>query len=271
MKKIPLLLVLVMLVCGFLKAQDFKMGLRIGPNFSTLYDVKSEGMYTPSLFSGKQNYKMSVGVRAGIIFDIGFTDVISLQPALYYSLQRYGSKGEFTMTDPTSLILEGTTVVKTEEDYRTQLIQIPVLVNFKIHFANNFRHAFVLGVGPYFSVAVSGRDIVTGTATDSEGNIYDIESRQNYYKSERIYYTVRNRADGTGEQYLAFVSERPFKQCDFGFTFAAGFELNKFYVGAACDLGVINSANVKTWEDAGIKGYTQRNLNLQITIGYTFN
>lgn len=265
-------MVILTLFCCVSLAQEFRMGLRVGPNFTTLYDVKSDGMYSPSLFGGKQNYKMAVGVRGGLVFDVALTDVIGLQPAIYYSLQRYVSKGEFVFADPESKLIEESATMKTEEDYRNQLVQIPVLVNFRLHFKNNYKNSVVFGIGPYFSVAVAGRDVMTGTATDNTtGAIYEIESRENYYKHEEINYYLRNKVDGIAEEYLAKVATHPYKRCDFGFTFALGVELNKFYIGAACDLGVVNSANSKEWEDAGIKGYTQRNVNTQITIGYYFN
>jgi hypothetical protein len=265
MKKIVAIIVLSLCCISMVMAQGqgtFRAGLRIGPNFSTLYGLQSDGQKIPTLFSAEEKYKMKPGVRAGFVFDIGLTDVISLQPAIYYSLQRWGSKGQFNFDD--------TLIMKTEEVMSMQLIQIPVLVNFRIAFKNNYNYAFVFGVGPYFSVSMFGQDVMDGLLVDQyTGESLYIRGKANFYKDEKISYFVTDKS-GYSQEYITGYDKRPFRRCDFGFTIAAGFELKKFYIGVACDLGVINTANTKEWEEVGIRGYTQRNLNLQATLGYYF-
>ena len=265
MKKIIAIIILSLCCASMVIAQgegNFRAGLRIGPNFSTLYGLQSDGQKIPTLFSNSEKYKMKVGVRAGFVFDYGITDVVHIQPAIYYSLQRWGSKGQFELTD--------SVVLQTEEVLSMQIIQIPVLVNFRIAFKNDFRKAVVLGVGPYFSVAMVGHDILDGTFINQyTGESLDVRGKANFYKNEEVCYYVTQK-NGQVEKYTTGLDEHPFRRCDFGFTVAVGVELNKFYIGAACDLGVINSANAKEWEEAGIKGYSQRNLNLQFTVGYYF-
>lgn len=267
MKKIIAIIVLSLCCTSMVFAQgkgEFRVGLRIGPNFSTLYGIESDGQKIPTLFSASEKYKMKPGVRAGFVFDYGLTDVVSIQPAIYYSLQRWGSKGQFVMETDTALIL------KTEEVMSMQLIQIPVLVNFRIAFKNNFRNAFVFGVGPYFSVSVQGQDVLDGSVINQNtGESLDIRGKANFYKNQQISYYITDKS-GYAEEYKTSFDAHPYHRCDFGFTIAAGFELKKFYIGVACDLGVINSANSKEWAEAGIKGYSQRNLNLQATLGYYF-
>ncbi|MBO4654151.1 MAG: PorT family protein [Bacteroidales bacterium] len=265
MKKIFVIALLSLCCSSMIFAQGegtFRAGLRIGPNFSTLYGLRSDGQKIPTLFSNAEQYKMKPGVRAGFVFDIGLTDVVSLQPAIYYSLQRWGSKGQFNLTD--SLVL------KTEEVMSMQLVQIPVLVNFRIAFKEDYKKAFVFGVGPYFSVALVGYDVLDGTFINQyTGESLDMRGKANFYKNEQISYYVTQKNDQV-LKYTTDFDAHPYRRCDFGFTVAAGFELKKFYIGVACDLGVINSANAKEWEEAGIKGYSQRNLNLQATLGYYF-
>lgn len=266
MKKVFVIILLLASSITMLWAQGqgtFRAGLRIGPNFSTLYAVESDGAKIPTLFSASEKYKMKPGVRAGFVFDIGLTDVISIQPAIYYSLQRWGSKGQFVADDTIH-------VLQTEETMSMQLIQIPVLVNFRIAFKNDYRKAFVLGVGPYFSVAMVGRDLLDGLyINNNTGESLDIRGTANFYKNEKICYYVTQK-NGQVDTYTTNFDAHPFRRCDFGFTLAAGFELNKFYIGVGVDLGVINSANAKEWEEAGVRGYSQRNLNLQATVGYYF-
>lgn len=265
MKKIIAIIVLSLCCSSMIFAQGkgtFRVGLRIGPNFSTLYGIESDGQKIPTLYSSAERYKMKVGVRGGFVFDLGLTDVVSLQPAIYYSLQRWGSSGQFQLTD--------SIVLKTEEVMSMQIVQIPVLVNFRIAFKNNYQHAFVFGVGPYFSVAVQGQDVLDGSFINQfSGESLDIRGKANFYKNQQISYYVTDKS-GYAEEYKTRYDEHPYRRCDFGFTVAAGFELKKFYIGAACDFGVINTANPKEWEEAGIKGYSQRNLNLQATLGYYF-
>lgn len=267
MKKIIVIFVLSLCCSGMVFAQgkgDFRVGLRIGPNFSTLYGIETDGQKIPTLYSSAERYKMKVGVRGGFVFDLGLTDVVSIQPAIYYSLQRWGSKGQYVLEEDSAIIL------KTEEVMSMQIVQVPVLVNFRLTFKNNYQHAFVFGVGPYFSVAFQGQDILDGSFINQyTGESLDIRGKANFYKNEQIsYYVTQN--NGQVEEYKTDYNEHPYRRCDFGFTVAAGFELKKFYIGVACDFGVINSANTKEWEEAGIRGYSQRNLNLQATLGYYF-
>ena len=265
MKKLFVIFLLFACSITMLMAQGqgtFRAGLRIGPNFSTLYGIESDGQKIPTLFSSAEKYKMKPGVRAGFVFDIGLTDVVSIQPSIYYSLQRWGSKGQFE--------LEENIVLKTEEVLSMQLIQIPVLVNFRMAFKNDYRKAFVFGVGPYFSVSMVGQDVMDGKFINTvTGESLDIRGKANFYKNEEICYYVTQK-NGQVVTYKTDFDSHPFRRCDFGFTLAAGFELNKFYIGVGVDLGVINSANAKEWEEAGVKGYRQRNLNLQATVGYFF-
>jgi hypothetical protein len=265
MKKIIIIILLLACSTTMLLAQGqgtFRAGLRIGANFSTLYAVESDGQKIPTLFSSSARYKMKPGVRAGFVFDVGLTDVVSIQPAIYYSLQRWGSKDQFEV--------DSNIILKTDETLSMQLLQIPVLVNFRIAFKNDYRKAFVVGVGPYFSVAIVGYDVLDGLYVNTvTGESLDIRGKANFYKNEEIVYYVTQK-NGHVDTYRTNFDRHPFHRCDFGFTIAAGFELNKFYIGAACDLGVINSANTAEWEEAGIMGYSQRNFNLQVTLGYYF-
>ena len=265
MKKFIAIIVLSLCCTCMVMAQgqgSFRVGLRIGPNFSTLYGLQTDGQKIPTLFSAEEKYKMKPGVRAGFVFDIGLTDVISIQPAIYYSLQRWGSKGQFNFND--------TLIMKTQEVMSMQLVQIPVLVNFRIAFKEKRDYAFVFGAGPYFSVSVQGRDALDGLLINQyTGETLYIRGLANFYKDEIISYYVTDKS-GYAKEYKTNYDRHPYHRCDFGFTIAAGFELKKFYIGVACDLGVINTANTKEWEEVGIRGYTQRNLNLQATLGYYF-
>lgn len=263
MKRIFGLLILLIVFCFVSFAQgEFKMGLRIGPNFSTLYGVRSDGIDAPTLFSAKENYRMKAGVRGGFVFDVSLTDVISLQPAIYYSYQRMGTNGKYDYSD--SLVLT------TAEVLSMHIIQIPVMVNFSMHFKNNYNNAFVLGVGPYFSVALHGMDEMTGVGNDKyTGETYGVRGQANFYKNEQISYFITDRS-GYAEKEILPMENHPYNRCDFGFSFNAGFQLSKFYIGAGCDLGVINSANQKEWENLGVNNYVQRNLNVNILVGYNF-
>jgi hypothetical protein len=115
-----------------------------------------------------------------------------------------------------------------------------------------------------------GQDVMDGLLIDQyTGESLYIRGRANFYKDELISYYVTDKS-GYAKEYTTGYDKRPFHRCDFGFTIAGGFELKKFYIGVACDLGVINTANTKEWEEVGVRGYTQRNLNLQATLGYYF-
>lgn len=264
--------IIVLLVCGTmsLMAQEkvsFKAGLRVGANFSTLYGVESDGQIIPTIFSAAEKYKMKPGVRAGLVFDIGLTPKVSIQPAIYYSWQRWGSEGQCYAT----FNQQDTFIMRTKEVMNMQLVQIPVLVNFRLKFKNNEKNAFVFGVGPYFSVALAGQDAMEGTLIDqnNEANYWKIRGKANFYKDEKISLYKTEQDDFVTEYPTGFYNH-PFRRCDFGFSVAVGFELKKFYIGAGADFGVINTANVNEWERVGIREYSQRNLNLQVNLGYYF-
>ena len=265
MKKIIAIFVLSLCCTCMVFAQGkgtFRVGLRIGPNVSQLYALQSDGDKITTIYSNTAKYKMKVGVRAGFVFDMGITNVVSIQPGIYYSWQRWGSKGQFKMTD--------TLYLKAEEVISMQQIQIPILVNFRKTFKNNDQHAFVFGIGPYFSVGIVGQDALKGSYIDQyTGESSDIRGKCNVYKDERIYYYITDKSGYTEQQNIDLYTH-PYRRFDFGLTVAAGFELKKFYIGIACDLGILNTANAKAWESIGIKGYSQRNLNLQATLGYYF-
>ncbi len=265
MKKIIAIIILSLCCTSMVLAQgkgSFRVGIRVGPNVSNLYSLRSDGEKITTLYSNKAEYKMKVGVRAGFVFDIGITNVISIQPGIYYSWQRWGSKGQVKMTD--------TLYFQAKEVLSMQQIQIPILVNFRKTFKSNDQHAFIFGIGPYFSVGLTGQDVLDGKYINQyTGETSDIRGKCYVYKDERIHYYVTDKS-GYTEKINTDLYTHPYQRFDFGITMAAGFELKKFYIGVACDLGILNSANVKAWEEIGIKGYSQRNLNLQATLGYYF-
>ena len=68
MKKIIAIIALSLCCVCMVMAQGqgtFRAGLRIGPNFSTLYGLQTDGQKIPTLFSAEEKYKMKPGVRAG--------------------------------------------------------------------------------------------------------------------------------------------------------------------------------------------------------------
>lgn len=261
MKKIYLLLLLAF-VCSTQAFSQFQMGVRIGANFSMPYGISADGATRTLFVDAPPSYKMKAGVKAGLTFNYQFTDVISIEPAVYYSLQRWGNTASFSFTD--------TLKMTTEETIQMQLIQIPVMVNFSIPFGQKPNHAVVLGVGPYFSVAVSGKEMLDGHLYNQyNGQYLDIRGTADLYKNEQISFYAA-QIDDHWHTYDTPFDSQPYCRCDFGFSFAAGLQLGKFYVGAGCDLGVINTAKSEEWAEAGVKNYKQHNLNIDVMIGFNF-
>ena len=263
MKKISILIFMALISAGSLRAQSsyFRMGFRIGGNMSTMYDVKADGVDAPSIFAGKASYKMKPGVRAGLVFNFKMNNVV-IQPALYYTLQRWGSSCAYNLTDTIRL--------NVTEVMHMQMLHIPVMVYYNFHYGNK-NHAFVIGAGPYLSVALSGKDVMDGTFYDNvTKQSLDVRGEANFYKNEQVSFYCKQIDD----KWLTIPTkfdQQLYTRCDFGFSFAAGFQLKSFYIGAGCDVGAINTAKQKSWEKAGVHGYTQRNLNIHLTLGFDFN
>jgi Outer membrane protein beta-barrel domain len=143
-------------VCAFgmANAQDLKFGVRAGSNFSTLTgDAVADDV------------KMQVGFNAGGLMEIKFTDMISLQPEVLFSMQ--GAKTSDTDNNGITL---------TEDESKINLSYINVPVMFKLYPVKGF----YLEAGPQvgFLVDAKSKDetrTVTGGVETSESTTTDIK------------------------------------------------------------------------------------------------
>ncbi|UYQ92946.1 PorT family protein [Chitinophaga horti] len=168
MKKV-LLSAAALFIAG-LSFGQVKYGIVVGPNFSSM---------TSKLGGEKHTSDLKVGVRAGFTADIPLADDFYVQPSLLYANKGGKEDGEFFGLD---------------YSYKTNLHYLNVPVNFlfkpEVGTGN-----MILGVGPYFAWALSGKsgdnDIEFGSDEmdhdlkrfDSGGNLqvgYELKNGLNF-------------------------------------------------------------------------------------------
>ncbi len=146
MKKVFLML-LVVTMCGAVKAQESKFGVRGGINLSNLSE-KVEGGYAT-------DYKTKVGYRFGFICDAGLSRSFYLQPGLYFT--SLGAK--LDVEDVTATV-------------NLHYSQLPVLASFRIALSDRVK--VHLNAGPYVSIGLAGKQKAEGikvNAFSDEGGL----------------------------------------------------------------------------------------------------
>src|SRR6185312_11589633 len=141
MKKLALVLLAGLSLATAASAQSLQFGVKAGANFSNVNGDGLQGTSTSSL----------VGINGGVYLGLGFTDNLSLQPELVYSMQGFkepdGNGGTATQT----------------ENY----LNIPVLLKYK------------LPVGVYFETGPQVGFLMGAKAKESGVSVSD----KQYFKS----------------------------------------------------------------------------------------
>lgn len=161
MKKV-ILSAIAICTFGFANAQALKFGVRAGANFATLTgDAVADDV------------KMKVGFNAGGLMEIKFTEMISLQPEVLFSMQ--GAKTSDREDDFAGTI--------TEDESTVNLAYINVPVMFKLYPVKGF----FLEAGPQvgFLVSAKSKDETTttsggistneSTTTDIKGDLKTVD------------------------------------------------------------------------------------------------
>lgn len=136
-------MLLVVTMCGAVKAQKGIWGVRGGINLSKVNE-KVDGGYAA-------DYKNKVGYRFGIICDGGITEDFYLQSGLYFT--SLGAK------------LGGATV-------DLHYLQFPILASYRIALTDRMK--LHLNAGPYVSVGLAGKQKADGikvNAFSDEGGL----------------------------------------------------------------------------------------------------
>ena len=137
-------LLAIMMIAGITgtRAQQVNFGAEAGLSLSSMA-IRHQGEQVKA--------GMTPGVKAGVIGDVRFNDMFSIQPGLYYNQKGYDHNG-----------------VKTALPYA----ELPV--NFQFRFPLWHGHFFT-GGGPYAAYLLSGNKSVAFEAQHAENTISDIK------------------------------------------------------------------------------------------------
>ena len=205
---------------------DIKIGVKAGVTFPTFGVSGTDN-------AGYQQ-KMSTSFYIGGTVDIPVSDIFSVQPGL--SLIGKGGKTDYSYYNAEP----GNTFTATANSkISTMYIELPVNAVFNFDISNG---KFFVGAGPYYAIAISGKN--KSTATLSDGGINVTES---------------------DEEDIKFGEDGTMKRGDFGVNFLAGYQLsNGFNIHAGYGLGLSNI----DYADTNKSKVTNRVLS--VGVGFSF-
>jgi hypothetical protein len=205
---------------------DIKIGVKAGVTFPTFGVSGTDN-------AGYQQ-KMSTSFYIGGTVDIPVSDIFSVQPGL--SLIGKGGKTDYSYYNAEP----GNTFTATANSkISTMYIELPVNAVFNFDIGNG---KFFVGAGPYYAMAISGKN--KSTATLSGGGINVNES---------------------DEEDIKFGEDGTMKRGDFGVNFLAGYQLsNGFNIHAGYGLGLSNI----DYADTNKSKVTNRVLS--VGVGFSF-
>lgn len=220
-------------VCGWslVNAQDMHVGPEGGINFSSM-SVTHNGE--------KQKSDIVPGLKLGFIVDIGFTQMVSLQPGLFYNMKGYS-------TETNNIINAGN--VQYQQTFKTRYftnnLELPVNLQFKFRAGKGY---FFAGGGPYAAITLGGQKETRDIRSIASGG----ESGETKIATDRAL-----RLGNTPTDDL-----RPF---DVGMNLNAGYLiLRGIYLRGNLGFGFANLKPQGTSDNA------LRNFSTGITIGYMF-
>ncbi|ARS38753.1 hypothetical protein CA265_03285 [Sphingobacteriaceae bacterium GW460-11-11-14-LB5] len=183
------------------QTNNLKIGVKAGVTFPTFSasGTKNNGY--------KQ--KMSTSFFVGGTMDISVSEIFSVQPGL--SLIGKGGKSDFSYfnAEPGNIY-----TITANSKISMMYIELPVNAVFNFDLGDG---KFFIGAGPYYAMAISGKN--KSTATLSGGGS-----------------TITN-----SEEEIKFGGDGTMKRGDFGINFLAGYKLsNGFNINAGYGLGLSN-------------------------------
>jgi len=209
------------LTFSFASAQDIKFGVKAGANFSTLTgDAVADDV------------EMKPGFHAGGLVEIKFTDKLSLQPEVLFSLQ--GAKTSDRFDDGLG------NIERTESKVNLSYINVPVMLKFYPV------KGFFIQAGPQVGFLVSAKSKDETTFTDP-GNLVTNESTEVDIKDN-------------------------LKTVDVAFNAGLGYDFtDNFFVDARYSFGLTNVYDAPDFLGGfGISELDAKNSNISVSVGYKF-
>ncbi len=205
---------------------DAQIGIKAGVNIASMSESSTEATY--------QDFKNKsvVGFQAGLVFDLGLSDIFTIQPEVLY-IQK-GGKSIARLNDEN----------KVESRLYYNYVEVPVLAKLKF-FAGDSKSGFYLIGGPFAGLALGGKSKVTttllGASTTSET---DFEF---------------DNSDAADRQ----------RRLDWGVAFGGGVKLGNVFLDARYNLGINNLLDRDANNQNDNKPY-RRTRGIGLTIGFQF-
>lgn len=168
---------------------------------------------------GTDDAKFLPGARVGVGLEYQFSDLVSLQPSLFFSMKGAKYSGEYSLAG---------TDVKGDIKFKQYYLELPINVQFRVNIVDNTN--FVFATGPYLAYGVGGKTSVSGS-----GNIPFLG---NVSHSEDVKTFDENGLN--------------FKPFDAGWNIGAGLEFGQFLVGLNTQLGFCKLHDDLSWKNANI-------------------
>lgn len=233
---------------------------RAGINASTFL-IPNITFQNESYFGYASEQSLKIGAMAGFVVDVKLKNKCFLQTGLLYSWQRVGQMQTATFTDTSTKTGYS---IASQNSYIMHRLKLPVM--FQYHFSTNPNH-FVVAAGVYVDAALGGSLTYDGSAILKPQGL----SQQSYmmagsfdpYKNDRkkIYYSL---ADDDYVSTYSLYDGPILNRVDFGTSLELGYMISKFYIGVHADFGLLNSMR----KDFTQNIYVQRNMNIQLMLGY---
>ena len=231
MKKLVLSLLTVAGLASAASAQTndaIKIGVKAGVTFPTFSVSGTE--------TQGESFKTNTSFYVGGTVNIPVSDILSVQPGL--SLIGKGGKQEYSESGSINGMSYSVTATA-----KRSLMYIELPVNLVANFAVGEGKIFV-GAGPYYSMAISGKDKVTSAGTAGS-------SSQNQSTETDVKFGSNSDSD--------------VKRGDFGLNFLAGYQLsNGINIHAGYGLGLSNISN----EDSS--KFKASNSVISVGLGFSF-
>lgn len=246
----------------------------------------SSGGFSVSAFADIRLYK-NLYLNAGLNF-------------LYYKYKN-GISGEMDWTIPqtSSYYLKGKALVNFNENYTVATLDVPILASYRVPVTK--KSHFQFNLGPVLSFGMSSNLDFSGNTSSSQMYKYKIvngkptnerydnstySSHLNYdgkfdLFSKEAKYRMMTSDGANGDAYNnSTFDAAPFNRVNLGLRVGAGYEYMGISLNVSYQFMITNQANKKYWDGDRwtifgngselMTGYTQRNNQLQITLGYTF-
>lgn len=237
--------------------QRVRVDVRGGADFTTYLIPKS--ISNPiSIFCNETKYSFMTGFHVGFVADIHLTEHWSLQPGLFYTMQRIHNNVFFGTN-----FGDTTVTIEAKEKYKTHGIKLPVMVHY--HFSTAAHH-FIVGAGVYVHGILSGKAILDETRKYNTGENLIYSGEFDPYKKGNKYLYKQIYGDDYTTKEL-YYGDKFFHRFNFGLSIETAYRISAFFIGVQADIDLLNNAIPKFFGN----DFQQRAFNLQVTVGYQIN